>query len=250
MNGPTIHQLRAAYEVAKIIDLEGNDVEDVRETYRLVLTQGEHRREHLIDGEALLLSAGLLIASGERLIPSEALFTLARLERSVALRALAHRLSSSGDDQLRDATEIGERGEIAVVAASVDELNRLGRPDVAEGVQRVSLVDDQAGFDVFAPTITGMARQLEVKTMGRPPVGTFRFFISRNEYETGRREPRDWALVACHLQLEPTSPVKLLGWCRAQSLVEYVPEDGSGRWTEALVHLPITRLQQSLPPGV
>ncbi|MCV7311909.1 DUF3883 domain-containing protein [Mycobacterium paraffinicum] len=111
----------------------------------------------------------------------------------------------------------------------------------------MSVLDDSLGYDVLAPMITGKARHLEVKTTRSKPSATFDFFLSRNEFDTGRRDS-EWALVACRRVNE--NDIEVVGWCRAQSLYPYVPEDRSGRWTEAQLHLPASVLFDDIPPAV
>ena len=96
----------------------------------------------------------------------------------------------------------------------------------------------------------GPARRLEVKTESRSGRATVRFFLSRNEYGTGRRHPGSWALVACRLT-EPRrrrgDPAWLVLGGRARALSA---EDRNGRWTEGLVSLPLAALGADLPPPV
>jgi hypothetical protein len=73
--------------------------------------------------------------------------------------------------------------------------------------------------------------------------GSIRFFLSRNEYEVGRRNPDQWALVACTFGAAGVDSVDIVGWCRAITIQPYLPDDCGGRWTEALVRLPASQLR-------
>lgn len=245
---PTDHQLGAAVRVARVIDETGNAVEDARATYRLVLSQGEHRADDLVTGESVLGMVGLVRLTPEgRVLPTPTLSVLAALPDNDAVAYLRRMLARRTDDAAR--TETGLAGELAVVDACRNELVSFGRPDLAHGVQQVSVLDNSLGYDVLAPSLTGPNRWLEVKT-SRSAVGSvFDFFLSRNEYEVGRHDPSAWALVAC---VWPSSDhhADILGWCRAEALRPYLPDDRNGRWTEALVRLPRAALFDGCPAAV
>ena len=242
---PTQHQLRAAVEVARIIDADGNPATDARNAYRYILTQGEHRAASLLAGETLLVAAGLLVERDGRLYRTDGLAVLANLEAEVAADVVRARHAAVVDEARR--TFIGAVGEIAVAEACRANLVELGRTDLARAVQRVSLVDDGLGYDVLAPTLRGAGRLLEVKTSARHTPGAIEFFLSRNEYTVGQRHPEDWALVACAFVSEEA---QVVGWCRASALTTYLPTDGMGHWTEARVQLPSVQLVPGVPPAV
>lgn len=242
---PTEHQVRAAIEVARLIDAVGNSVVDARDAYQHTLTLGVHTPRSLRAGEALLLRMGLLREEDGRLFPVGALEVVARVEDSESadlIRAWHHRVIA---EELREL--IGNAGEEAVLIACRDNLLALGRRDLADRVQQVSLIDDTRGYDVYAPSVQGASRLLEVKTSGRSVPGAFAFYLSRNEYDSGRRNPDSWALVACTWD---GATAGIVGWCRAAALTTYLPLDGSGRWTEALVHVPQIVLARGLPAAV
>lgn len=242
---PSQHQIRAAIEVARIVDASGNPYGDVRSSYRLALTDGAHRVESFVAGEELLLSLGLLFERDGRLFPAEALTVLARVEGSEAERVVRARHASVFDQDLLD--RIGAAGEDLVADACRAELVELGRADLASNVQRVSLADDSLGYDVSAPSVSFPTRLLEVKTSGRNAPGLFEFYLTRNEYDTGRRSRDAWYLVGCRWD---GSVATVIGWCQAAGLSTYLPTDGQGRWMEALVRLPKQMLTPGIPPPV
>jgi hypothetical protein len=259
---PTLHELRAALFVAGLIDSNGNSVDAARESYQQAATGGTFSGGSLLLGERLLVAAGVLVAHGMALFPTPSLMVLAALDAEEALLALA---SAFGDEAIgavlgvaageladrNDAQAIrdafGAAGEEAVVAACRSELVDRGRDDLAEGVQRVSLLSDAFGYDVAAPDLDRSLRLLEVKTEGAAQSLHVRFFLSRHEFEVGRRRP-GWALVCCRAPRGPDGPVEVVGWCRASDLREFLPEDRRGRWTEALVRVPQRLLHPGLPP--
>jgi hypothetical protein len=247
----TEHQLSAAVTVAHLIDRAGNDVEDARASYRQALTEGQHPLEDLASAELVLLNTGLLVRTGERLAPTELLRVLGGLHLDAAKEALRARVATLTERDLqaeRDAN--GAAGEEAIVAACRTELHELGAPELAAQVQRVSLVSDTFGYDVLAPRLDGRRRLIEVKAQRGSVIDRFRFFLSRNEFDTGCRD-HDWSLAACSLP-GPTGDYRadIVGWCSADALHPYLPKDGGGKWTEALVHLPVAALVPGYPPAL
>ena len=165
------------------------------------------------------------------------------LSRPEQREALLLALGRQFDEMER--RELGVRGEEFVVQQARAELEALGRHDLAAAVRRVSAVSDQLGYDVVAPTLIA-TRRLEVKTMGRREPGLMRFFLSRNEFEVGLRDPA-WALVACEVSGE--KELSLLGWCRAAAVEPYVPIDSvGGRWAAAEIEVSVALLLPGLPP--
>jgi hypothetical protein len=243
-------QVRAALWVVRAIGSSTVETTSLEGVFHRAVTQGRFPRPDLDNGFRLLRDRQLLLVGDGRVVRHESLDALLQLADEAALPLLAL-LLTDGDDQSDEADLVrelrGEAGEIAVAAWCAQELMALGRPELAAQVQRVSLVSDRFGFDVSAPTTDSAPRQLEVKTTGSMVTKVFRFFLTRNEYEVGRRNPRTWALVACQ---ELDEIVSIVGWCRASELERYLPDDASGRWTEALVHLPIRALFPHAPSAV
>jgi len=160
--------------------------------------------------------------------------------REALLLALARTQDSAANE------ELGARGEEAVVTAARSQLQRAGRPDLADRVQRVSLLSDQLGYDVVAPTLEGKSRRIEVKTAGTAG-DVMRIFLSRNEAEVGRRDS-NWYLVVCQLTFE--GAIEVVGWSRGRELEEVLPSDTtpSARWESARLMISIDTLTPDLPP--
>jgi hypothetical protein len=112
---------------------------------------------------------------------------------------------------------IGLKGEFFVL-----ELLQRQLPTHAQSaIKHVSLTDDSAGYDIEAPlNETGTTCYLEVKTTTRP-TGSFRFFLSRNEWRTSTRKP-NWFLVLVSLTPQTS---ELFGHLDSGSLANYMPED-------------------------
>lgn len=251
MASVTQYQISAALWVIRAVDEDGTDAPTLSAAFHNAVTQGRFPRPDLDNAHDLLLDCGLLVRLHGMVRHHGSLDTLLPLTDRDALPLLARLLSETdaGDEQDDEAKReaLGVLGEDAVVAWCVAELQALGHSDLAKQVQRVSLISDRFGYDVSAPSTRDEARMLEVKTSGAASGKIFRFFLTRNEYEVGRRHPRRWALVACHLVGDDPSVV---GWCRASELERYLPDDANGRWTEALVDLPINALLPGAPSAV
>lgn len=248
------HELRAALRVARIVDLLGNSIDDVRGSYRTAITLGEHTAEDLRTGEELLLEVGLIERVQNRLMPTQRLHVLAAVEDEVALELLREILGLLPHVELTEEdpdrrAAVGAAGEEHVAAQLRDELVQLGRRDLVGGVQRVSLLSDRYGYDVSAPTLVGPVRKLEVKTETAATRRYVRFFLTRHEFDTARRYRESWSLVACRCA-SADDEMETLGWCRVSALGPYLPEDRNGRWSEALVRLPTTALVAGLPPAL
>lgn len=178
------------------------------------------------------------------LIPEDASVTLETLipdpdRREAMLIAAGERFNA------QELTEIGAAGEEAVVAACRDELCDAGRPNLADDVQRVSLLSDRLGYDVVAPTLGGQTRRLEVKTTRRRT--GYDVIISRNEATVGQRDPA-WALV--FVRLDDEGACDIVGWCRAAVLAPLLPQDTHprGRWASTTITLAPSELTPGLPP--
>jgi Domain of unknown function (DUF3883) len=248
VEAPTDHQLLAAVRVGRVIDEGGNTHEEARQTFPLVVSQGEHRTNDLLSGEGILAAVGLICVEPDgRIAPTPMLAVLTNLPDADAVRYLRHMFAQRSEAP--DRVEVGLAGEAVVVDECRADLISLGRADLVSAVHRVSALDDSLGYDVAAPMIAGPTRWLEVKTSRHASSAIFEFFLTRNEYEIGRCEPAVWALVACTSDPN-TNRAKVLGWCRAQALQPYLPEDRNGRWTEALVRLPRSVLFDGIPRAV
>jgi len=247
----TRHQLRGAIQVARLIDTQGNARIDIDGAYRIAHTSGVHPSDDLRRAETLLLEAGLLELLDGQVRPTSALAELALvedLEASVDL--LAERLQMLGWDDAR--VELGADGERALVEECRSELEGLGRSDLAGEVAQVSLVSDSLGYDILAPRLTGRPRLLEAKARRRPNTSeVFRFFVSRNEVQTGRVSPDDWFLVVCLLPAADQGDLRPdFGWCRVETIEAYLPNDGPGRWEQARVDLPMHLMVPGVPPAL
>lgn len=148
------------------------------------------------------------------------------------------------DQQAR--TQVGDAGEELVVREAQGELRRLGRPDLAAQVRRLSVMSDELGYDLRLPRLDGRAWRAEVKAT-RSARASLRLYLSRGEAEAARRL-RDWVLVICHIP--PNGISEVIGWCSFSTLRCYLPRDQHrhGRWDSVRIMLAPSKLTAGLPP--
>jgi hypothetical protein len=245
---PTEHQLRAAIRVARLIDSSGNQQDDVSLAFRMTATLGQHSPDALLAAQELLMSAGLLTTLNGAVHATPQLRQFVDLDDDDELLRIFSELLVADVHDIR--AETGAAGEDHITNVLRRELEQFGRADLAARVQRVSQLSDRLGYDIQAPMLAGPGlRRLEVKTQRNPQPGTFQFFITRHEYEVGKKHGTEWALVMCSIAAG-ADDVEIEGWCRAAALPAYLPDDRNSRWTEARVRLPTTILIEGCPPAV
>lgn len=81
--------------------------------------------------------------------------------------------------------KLGDRGEKVVLDFERDRLKKLGKFDLVEKVDRVSLKSDSLGYDILSFDENGKERYIEVKAT-RSKVGNANFFLSINELKTAQ----------------------------------------------------------------
>lgn len=280
---PSPHTLRAALRVARSLTASRQFVDRFRATLSHLPTDGLYSLQNLLDGEAVLVRAGVATRDENWIMLHEAvphdIGLLATLlldrhpppwlgaatrggaldEGMVPQEDAGHLEAAIGDRDQRDALllalgrkyddaslrRLGEAGELVVVGACREALTQAGAPDLAEQVLQVSLVSDALGYDVRTPTTDGAHLRLEVKTdASRGPDA--RFFLSRNEWETARRDPA-WRLVVC--SRTEGGDVQVRGWLVPSALAPILPVDaGSSRWQSVELRTSGGSLRPGLPP--
>jgi hypothetical protein len=144
-------------------------------------------------------------------------------------------LKKFDDTLLKD---LGERGEAFMIEMIKNSLD----PSLHSRIKHVALSDDTLGFDVIAPDPRDSQSNilLEVKTSSRPKPN-FRFYLSRNEYETGLSRPNWWI---CCIRLNEGF-ARLEGMFQASELESKVPNDASAEalWQSTLFSLDISSHQ-------
>lgn len=238
------YQSHAAAYALRLIDELGTHSGDLGLSFVHASTTGLFPKESLDRALSMLLRVGFVV------IDVDTAMLTPRGAAALALEgeALAHVIAREVDASTRAETnvQLGESGEVAVEKACRHQLEQIGRTDLASRVIRASLVSDALGYDIVAPRADGVDRLIEVKTTSSTTKGIFPFYISRFEYDVGRRSDQ-WSLVACETYGDK---VEVIGWTRSAPLAPYLPDDRSGRWTEAQVRMPQSLLFSGLPPVI
>lgn len=90
--------------------------------------------------------------------------------------------------------QLGLKGELLVLAQERQALNQSGRPDLAEKIRHVSVVEgDGAGYDIQSYFPDGRPRYLEVKTTTGG--ASTPFFISPNEIAFSEVQASSFSLI-------------------------------------------------------
>jgi len=278
---PTAHAVRAALQVASIIDPGGSRVVDARRSYWKHAAGGAMSPSDLRIGERLLIDCALVVERDGALHPTPALpllldgtfenamaYLYGEVLRSVATelipekRAIIERaVASAISDPARreelllqlarrfDDTQqklIGEVGEHIVVASLREELRSLGHEQLARRVHRLSEISDQIGYDINAPRISGSPRLIEVKATTASD-GAVVVHLTRNESDVGERFA-DWFLVVARVTDVERREGEVVGWCGAVALKSLLPSDTvSSRWEQAQITLALDVLHPGLP---
>jgi hypothetical protein len=144
------------------------------------------------------------------------------------------------DNSIRE--EIGLRGELAVIS----EIEKSVPPALSQKIVHVALVDSSAGYDVYAPSVSGanQAFLLEVKTSTRPG-HDFHFYLTRNELETARKNA-NWRLVFVRIR---NGAPKILGSLGFWEIEPVLPSenDSRARWLQLEVTLDPELFTPQLP---
>jgi len=103
---------------------------------------------------------------------------------------------------------IGDRGEQIVLKAERNFLEKNGKPELADKVDRISKCDDSFGCDIVSFDLDGKKKFIEVKSTLRP-IGFSNIYISSNElevaelkenyyfyivYNVGDKKPKIWKI--------------------------------------------------------
>lgn len=138
--------------------------------------------------------------------------------------------------------EIGRIGEEKVI----EELREKLHPELHRRIVHVSKRDDSSGYDISTPSIIEHTTQLklEVKTTCQPG-SSFRFFLSRNEFEVGLKD-KDWRIVMVEKQ---GNNVRILGHLLISAIATLFPIDQDERvkWKSVRVSISRDQIRTGLP---
>lgn len=272
---PSAYQCDAAAAVARLIDEQGSTARRLDTSFRRHASAGVFTVGDLNDGLNVLLAAGLAIAgtAGVSLTPDGLELGLASGDDATAILISAYlqslspaaavdvitQLETGGNDPLDGDNRIdglfndafrrllGASGEEVVANSAREQLQYVGRPDLADQVRRVSLISDSYGFDVEAPSPGGQLRLFEVKSITSEHTPDIEFYLSRNEFEVGRRNS-NWHLVICCVHDVNKARGTVVGWLNPADLEPHVAADrGQGLWQSILFRVDRAALAPGLP---
>lgn len=152
----------------------------------------------------------------------------------------------SGREKKFDASrlaQIGLSGENFVV----EQLRAQLPTELKSSVTHVSLLNDAAGYDIEAPSVTidGAVRFLEVKTSERFFGDSFRVYLTKNEFLRGCEDPR-WSIVGV-AKINGTH--ELLGFVQAHQIESMLPRNINPRasWEVVMLYIENEMWQRGLP---
>ena len=283
---PGRHILKAAMRVAGALEIRPQPLARFREALKHLPTDGLYAMNHLLDGEELLVLAGVATRTGS---------TIARHERweggQISLELLAScYLERHPPPWLGAATREVEvdcslipADEATTLAGLYGDPDRrdavllaLGQKFDAEGSQRLGEEGEAhvveackqrlecAGAPELARQVLQVSRRSdslgydvrtptlegEVLRLEVKTGGSFaaaqHFYLSRNEFKTGAADPQ-WRLVLCARRY--TGEIRIIGWCKADAIAPLVPLDQPyARWQTVRVTVPEDLLTPGLPP--
>lgn len=149
--------------------------------------------------------------------------------------AYAHVVTAWGKLDTAERARVGAAGEAALV--------RLLRNCVNAEVNHVAAVADGYGYDIAINAADYMLH-IEVKATSRR--GRLKIYLSRNEYETMRRD-LSWQLVA--VRLTPEDHIAAVATVNREWLEAEAPTDRGayGRWESCRIDVPLTALLPGIP---
>jgi hypothetical protein len=137
--------------------------------------------------------------------------------------------------------EIGLKGEEAVVALLHQETDERYH----HRIEHVALVDDTLGFDIQAPSIRNHedTMLLEVKATVRP-TKEFTFYLSRNEFNVGTRNP-NWSIVCVKIR---NGKSDVLGHLKLYQFKGWLPTENSTqvKWQTLKIQIPMSLIIKGL----
>ena len=140
-------------------------------------------------------------------------------------------------------TEIGNLGESFVL----ESLKKLLPREVHTEIIHVAQQDDTAGFDIYTPSVKNVENlfRIEVKTSTRYSLRELNFFLSRKEFNVGRKN-RNWCIVFVSISEGNTS---ILGHLYCHQIESRMPKDIDERakWQSSKVTVERSMLRTGLP---
>ncbi|MFA0850724.1 protein NO VEIN domain-containing protein [Curtobacterium sp. WHRI 8282] len=243
-------QIDAMYWYAQLLGDRGVDVLGLHSRLRTISSTAGFRYPELLAAEEYLLDGNLLVEESGTVRRGVVLRRLLELDVAKAKQRLADILASvqvvspSPLPDLERRARVGLEGELLVIGHLQDRLASVGAQELIPLISHDSKISDGFGWDVSFTALDGFPRQIEVKATERSGLGEadFRFHLTRHEYEVGSRNTRSWAI--CCVWVDSQS---IAGWTRADLLEPFLPQGGSGYWTQARVDYPVALLWPGVP---
>ncbi len=102
------------------------------------------------------------------------------------------------EKEARKLKKLGDRGEKIVMDLEKERLTKLGRKDLANKIERVSLRSDSLGYDILSYESDGKKRYIEVKATSSK-VGNANFFYTANELLTAQLFNNYYIYIVYHI---------------------------------------------------
>jgi len=161
----------------------------------------------------LVVRAGAMVVADARLLPF-------LLEAAPSAKLTEEQLRR----RLEAQQERAAMAEDLIVQLERERLTKAGRQGLADGVERVSVHDVGAGYDVLSFEIDGTRRYIEVKSSAGVRQ---RFFISRNEVHTAERLGERYVLAwVAHASRLPSAGADVAWYRNPWELLN----DADGPW--------------------
>ncbi len=224
----TPSQYQAAYEWLETMGLLGSGVPSSDREISAAIFQAA------ISDSLWLPDADVLIADSSEL-PADAL-RAADATGTDPEHAYAIVRQISGKVDTAERALLGAAGELALLA--------LLEPAVRARVRHVAAESDGYGYDI-AVEGTGKIVHIELKTTSRH--ARTKVYLSRNEFETSRRDA-EWILTVARLDQEMR--IVSLSTVDREWLMLNVPSDrgNMGRWESARLEVPGQAVRAGIPP--
>lgn len=138
---------------------------------------------------------------------------------------------------------IGDSGEKFVIYSIKSKLPS----EMHSKIIHVADVNDYAGYDIYSPSVNNIEKnvKIEVKTSTRNRDQDIQFFLSRNEFEVGRRN-RDWCIVFVSID---NGTKQILGHLYCYQIESRLPRDvdPSANWQNCKILVDTFLLHGGLP---
>ena len=139
--------------------------------------------------------------------------------------------------------KIGRKGELFII----EQLEKLLPKEKRDSIKHVSEYNDLVGYDIYSPSTKNSDNNfcLEVKTSVKSFRDDFHFYLSRNEFNVGRKS-KNWVLA--FVSIIDSIPT-LCGYLYCYQIESLVPQDTNDncRWESCSINVSKKYLRKGLP---